>query len=351
MRAISIHGGITGFAADLIIVDDPTDIGDAGSPEKLEKVNDRFDRIIRTRLKNQATGRMVVIQQRLHPHDLSGHLLEEGGWQHLSLPFLAEQDEDFEFLGKRWQRRAGELLWQAAYPPAEVERLRSSPSFASLYQQRPGSSTFGLTADHFPPFDEVPYGSGVLLSIDTASSERTDASFSVIMAFRSHRDREYLVDVWRGQVGYLELLKHAVGMIRRWNASIVLVERSGLGPALASELERRTSVPTECLPPAPMSKLERFRAVLPWIEGRRVLIQRHAPWVASFLEELLAFPSSVFDDQVDTLVQNLLWKNHNRRPPISRGEQGCRAHCKRLSAGVASPEPCLCAELAAARAI
>ena len=147
------------------------------------------------------------------------------------------------FLGKRWQRRAGELLWQAAYPPAEVERLRSSPSFASLYQQRPGSSTFGLTADHFPPFDEVPYGSGVLLSIDTASSERTDASFSVIMAFRSHRDREYLVDVWRGQVGYLELLKHAVGMIRRWNASIVLVERSGLGPALASELERRNLCP------------------------------------------------------------------------------------------------------------
>jgi pyruvate-formate lyase-activating enzyme len=29
------------------------------------KVNDRFDRIIRTRLKNQATGRMVVVQQRL----------------------------------------------------------------------------------------------------------------------------------------------------------------------------------------------------------------------------------------------------------------------------------------------
>ena len=64
-----------------------------------------------------------------------------------------------------------------------------------------------------------------------------------------------------------------------------------------------------------MSELERFRAVLPWIEGRRVLIQRHAPWEASFLEEVLAFPSSVFDDQVDTLVQNLLWKNHNPPPP------------------------------------
>ena len=65
LRAISVHGGITGFAADLIIVDDPSDIGDAGSRKNSTKSIERFDRIIRTRLKNQATGRMVVIQQRL----------------------------------------------------------------------------------------------------------------------------------------------------------------------------------------------------------------------------------------------------------------------------------------------
>ena len=76
MRAISVHGGITGFAADLIIVDDPSDIGDADSPEKLEKVNQRFDRIIRTRLINQAKGSDGCYPAAPHPNDLSRHLLE-----------------------------------------------------------------------------------------------------------------------------------------------------------------------------------------------------------------------------------------------------------------------------------
>ena len=151
VRAISIHGGITGFAADLIIVDDPTDIGDAGSPEKLEKVNDRFDRIIRTRLKNQATGRMVVIQQRLHPHDLSGHLLEEGGWQHLSLPFLAEQDEDFEFSGSD-----GSDGPASSYGKLPIPQLRSS-AFV-LRQALPASTSSARAAAHSasPPITSRP---------------------------------------------------------------------------------------------------------------------------------------------------------------------------------------------------
>ena len=30
--------------------------------------------------------------QRLHPNDLVGHLLEQGGWSHLNLPAIAEAE-------------------------------------------------------------------------------------------------------------------------------------------------------------------------------------------------------------------------------------------------------------------
>ena len=57
LRAISVHGGITGFAADLIIVDDPSDIGDADSRKNSTKSISASTGSFALGLKNQATGR------------------------------------------------------------------------------------------------------------------------------------------------------------------------------------------------------------------------------------------------------------------------------------------------------
>jgi hypothetical protein len=36
---------------------------------------------------------IIVVMQRVHLNDLSGYLMESGGWTVLSLPAIAEQDE------------------------------------------------------------------------------------------------------------------------------------------------------------------------------------------------------------------------------------------------------------------
>jgi hypothetical protein len=64
--ATSIGGSITGRGADLIIVDDPSKIQDAGSREQLERVNQSFDSTIVSRLNNQKQGRIVVVAHRIH---------------------------------------------------------------------------------------------------------------------------------------------------------------------------------------------------------------------------------------------------------------------------------------------
>ena len=76
--AVSAQGSITGRGATVIIFDDPLNIDDAGNLDQIQKVNERFDTVIMSRLDNPKTGRVVIIGHRIHPNDLSAHVLEGG---------------------------------------------------------------------------------------------------------------------------------------------------------------------------------------------------------------------------------------------------------------------------------
>ena len=51
----------------------------------------------------------------------------------------------------------------------------------------------------------------------------------------------------------------------------------------------------------------RMHAETAKIEAGRVLLPREATWLDTFLSEILAFPGSRHDDQVDSLSQFLNW--------------------------------------------
>jgi predicted phage terminase large subunit-like protein len=309
--AISTFGGITGWGGDLIIIDDTSDIDDARSPEKLAAVNERFNSTIRGRLNNPETGRIVVVQHRLHPNDLSGHLLDQGGWTHLALPLLAEEDTVIEFFDEVWHRPAGTLLRQGAFSPREVEQLRRSssiPGFDALYQQRPSGLAFKIGPQNFPLFRTIPdQAGGVVLSIDTASGVDPRSSWSALLAFRTDGQNHYLIDVRRFKVDYRDLIQKAVAMVRRHNPSLALVEEAGCGYGLADHLERRAGTRTVTVSPGQMSKIERLRKVADLILAGRVLVPQGGEWVDQFLAEITTFPFGGFDDQVDALTQYLGW--------------------------------------------
>jgi hypothetical protein len=49
--------------------------------------------------------------QRLHEDDLAGHLLRQGGWDHLDMPAIALEDEDVDLgHGKTHLRVLGDVL-------------------------------------------------------------------------------------------------------------------------------------------------------------------------------------------------------------------------------------------------
>jgi hypothetical protein len=84
--ATSVGGSATGEGGDRIVIDDPHKVKEAESEAIRQGVLDWHDGTITTRFNDPKTGAEVVVMQRVHESDLTGHLLDKGGWEHLCLP-------------------------------------------------------------------------------------------------------------------------------------------------------------------------------------------------------------------------------------------------------------------------
>src|SRR5580700_9482607 len=83
--ATSVGGTLTGRGADLIIVDDPLNANEVHSETARKRVIDWYGGALVSRLNDKQTGSIIAVMQRLHEDDLAGHLLRQGGWNHLNM--------------------------------------------------------------------------------------------------------------------------------------------------------------------------------------------------------------------------------------------------------------------------
>ena len=85
--ATSVAGSVIGEGGNFLIVDDPHSAAGAalGRPAADGHAT-WFDQAFATRLNDKENGVIVVVMQRLHANDLTGHLLAKGGWENLAHP-------------------------------------------------------------------------------------------------------------------------------------------------------------------------------------------------------------------------------------------------------------------------
>ena len=79
--------------------------------------------------------------QRVHQNDLVGYLQEQGGFEILNLPAIAQKSQPYELGGGRtYTRQQGELL-HPQHEPAEalieLKREMGPIAFSAQYQQSP----------------------------------------------------------------------------------------------------------------------------------------------------------------------------------------------------------------------
>lgn len=155
----STTGALTGQHPDVIAIDDPVKAEDAHSATVRDSVNQWWDNSVQTRGISRDVRR-IVSMQRLHPDDLSGHILKKNGgstnflndtseWDHICLPMRAEENRmPRTRLGYTDPRSPGDLLWNELFNEERVVKLEKglgSVIAAGQLQQRPvplGGSMF-----------------------------------------------------------------------------------------------------------------------------------------------------------------------------------------------------------------
>jgi len=88
------------------------------------------------RLDDKIKDSIILVMQRLHVEDLAGHFLQNGGWEHLSLPAVADSEAVIPIgAGRFYTRKAGELLHPEREPQQVLDRLRISMGSANFSAQ------------------------------------------------------------------------------------------------------------------------------------------------------------------------------------------------------------------------
>lgn len=308
--ATSVGGSSTGEGGDFLIVDDPHNPMQAASDVQRLTALDWFDQTFSSRLNNKKEGVIIVVMQRLHDEDLTGHLLKKGGWQHLCLPAIAEKKEIIQIGNFYKEREVGDFLHADREGKTELDRTKielGSYAFAGQYQQTPVPSDGGLFKKQwFQLYTQPPTEGRIVQSWDTAVKASQLNDFSVCTTWQEGKDGYYLLDVLQRRMEYPELKKQVVLHHAKWNADVVLVEDKASGQSLLQDLRQSTKIATIAINPT-VDKITRAVAISAMVEAGKVFLPAEALWLDDFLSEFLSFPLSAHDDQVDSTTQFLNW--------------------------------------------
>jgi len=110
----------------------------------------------------------------------------------------------------------------------------------------------------------------------------------------------FLLDVYRRKLDFPSLKRAVRELAARYHANIVLVEDKASGSSLIQELRAEH-----------FSLVQAAPAQTAKIEGGFVLVPKEAHWLDTYLAELVTYPNSKNDDQVDSTVFALAWSTLN----------------------------------------
>lgn len=322
--AYTIGAPPTGDGGDRILIDDPLSALEAFSKARRERAINVWDQALHNRLNDQRTGVKVIVMQRLHKDDLSGHVLEQGGYEHLFIPMEyrkyvrlgnvefnpKERPTSLGWVDKR--EHDGELLDPVRFPKPIVDELKSSRglgsnAYNSQYQQTPlnvEGNMFDRSVVEI--IDDVPVEGTRIRYWDKAGTEKGGKRTAGVLMLRT-KDGQYIIeDVQLAQHGAVlreKLIKQtAITDAEKYGSSGVTIwieQEPGSGGKESAEATIRNLAGFVVKAERPTGEKE-IRAIplsVQWAAGNVKLKKGH--WNKEFLDEFEVFPKGSFKDQID----------------------------------------------------
>ncbi len=317
--ATSVGSMLTGEGADIIIIDDPISSLKAMSKTERLKCINWYEQTLSSRLNDKRNGAIVLVMQRLHQEDLSGHLLRRKIFKHLKLEVVSKKDEEIKYNSFNYFRKAEEILNKNIDTKESLEVCKKELggyAFEAQYQQNPITTDSGiikpnwiLRYDNLEDIDEV------YQSWDTAIKDGKQNDYSVCTTWEVKGNHYYLTDVFREKLEYPALKNHIIKMQQKFNAKAVIIEDKASGQQLIQELKASAINIIKAIPK--YDKITRLVLTSVLFESGKIFFPKYSYWLHTLEEELFCFPNGKNDDQVDSMTQFLLWAGNKKEVEMS----------------------------------
>jgi predicted phage terminase large subunit-like protein len=343
-QALGITASVTGKRGDCIIIDDPLDAKQAFSDIIRQSVNDTWDQSLTTRVNDPVKSKVVLIMQRLHEDDLTGHLLKKTAtkWTHLTIPmlYLGQPTFDGKDIGRPDlvdpRKKKGELMFSSRFTKASVLQLKEDLGeygFSGQQQQDPLPSGGGIIKDFWwriwPDDITRPKMLHIFHSWDTAFSEQDikTAAYSARtrwgIFWHEERDRYCIMalGMWFDRVGYDELRAKVKADDKQYDPDINLIENKATGISLLQDLRKASPGRFRAYTPGRNEdKVSRAHSVSPLFQAGLVYVP-NKPWslgckdkkITGLIEYVAKFPAGAAPtpDLTDTVTAALIYMRRN----------------------------------------
>ena len=352
-RAAGLKGGITGFGAELFIIDDPIKNQEMAESETvLSKIHDEMGPSVQSRI--HPGGKLIVIQTRWVENDVIGYIQSNWSdyvWADINLPCECE-DEATDPLHRRlgdslmgehmgdfdlpqrirndniWLRSKkllvcageGERVWNALYqghPSAQNGNLFRDSWWKRYCRRIGGETEDGGTYSRIDIAD-MEY---TCLSVD-ATFKKTETSDRVaITLWGLSQKNAYLYKLINKRMGFTETVERIKRLCEEYpGIDQLIIEDKANGSAIIDTLKYTDGIPPIVAVNPLGGKYSRAQAVSPFIAGGSVYIpvdfteserreiedDNHIETgYGRFLYQMSHFPFAKNDDMVDSMSQAL----------------------------------------------
>lgn len=291
------NSNVTGSGCTtLLVCDDPNKPQDRISATILARRWQVFKSTIRNRIDLPEVP-ILIIQQRVASHDLTGCLLAdtEEKWVHYKFSAIKEN---------------GESICPERLPVSEIEKYKSDPfTYNAQYLQVPlddigkmfkkDQITFSLTRP-------ATTAMRLVISVDAAGKGDIGNDFNAIAVCGRIGPKYYVLEVLNFHADITMLMAKIKDVRRRWGSTTpVLIENKSNGLAAIQLLRREMSGILEASPTK--DKVERAIVVKYLFDAGDVSFSTHGLVWGEIQSQFTQFPHGKHDDIVDAVVQGLTW--------------------------------------------
>ena len=245
MRAVGVHGDLTGARVDRLIVDDVLDPENCESDAGRKKLSAWYKAVAVGRLTKRA--RILVVGTAYHPKDLLHELSRLPGWKWFRFPVI---------------NKDGQSLWPDRWPAQRIEHKKAELGPAEFARQLlckardDGESRFkqewidlalragdGLTfLDQVEP-EDLEEGSMLFTGVDLAVQRMKRSDETVFFTFlEDKKGRRRVIDITAGKYTGPEIIAKIIQIHDRYR-SIIVVENVGSQQYLVQFATENSNIP------------------------------------------------------------------------------------------------------------